>query len=241
MKENTKEDSSLLINSAEIIKYLIIVAGVLIFMNLLVIIRTVFINPLDNSFSVMFFFDMENNLPSYFSTTILLVASFILAIISFLKRKQNDSFQLYWVGLALIFLLLSIDESLSLHNRVENLLDPLKPITAAYPFLLFSWVILGILFVGCFMAFYLRFFLALPKVMKIRFFGSGAIYVLGAIGFEMIGAYFFAKSEFNTRSLTYMLMVTIEESLEIAGVILFIDTLLKYLKLYATKYSISIK
>ncbi len=75
--------------------------------------------------------------------------------------------------------------------------------------------------------------------MKILFFVSGATYVLGAIGFEMIGGSLYINSK--DMSLPYMLVMTVEETLEMSGIILFIFTLLLYLKSYAPKVNLYLK
>jgi hypothetical protein len=81
--------------------------------------------------------------------------------------------------------------------------------------------------------------MALSKTMKILFFVSGATYVLGAIGFEMIGGSMYINSK--DMSLPYMLVMTVEETLEMTGIILFIFTLLLYLKSYAPNITMALK
>ena len=52
------------------------------------------------------------------------------------------------------------------------------------------------------------------------------IYIGGAIGCELIGAYY--AEICGTQNMAYSMIVTVEESLEMAGLILFIWALLKY-------------
>jgi hypothetical protein len=75
--------------------------------------------------------------------------------------------------------------------------------------------------------FYVRFFMDLPAIYRIRFAIAGFLYVGGALGFEMITGRHFAL--YDNENIPYILLVTIEESLEIAGVLVFIWSLLVYL------------
>ncbi|PIQ22106.1 MAG: hypothetical protein COW65_04945, partial [Cytophagales bacterium CG18_big_fil_WC_8_21_14_2_50_42_9] len=69
----------------------------------------------------------------------------------------------------------------------------------------------------------------------------GAIYVLGVIGFEMIGGSIYQGSTgVRDTSLPYMVVMTIEETLEIVGMSLFIYTLLQYIKSYTPEFKLSI-
>jgi len=241
VEQGTKQTLTLTLQPAPFVRYLALTTVLLLVLNVLVILRYTYVTTEDSFFSVMFNFDMENNVSSYFSTSILLVAALLLGVIAALKRKQQDPFALRWALLSGIFLCLSLDESLALHNRVERLLDPLTDFIQSSSFLSFSWVIAGAAFVGFFVLAYWRFFFALAKPMQLRFFLAGGIYVLGAIGFEMLGAHFFVQEAFNGDNIPYMTVMTIEETLEMVGVIVFIDTLLAYLHAYAKHYIIVLR
>jgi len=218
------------------LKYLALAAIALILLNLLVVIsyQLGFTFPARDKF----YFDREDSLPTYYSAILLLTAAFILSLIAVLKKKEKDSFTIHWAVLAIIFLGLSIDEAVSFH---ELLIEPLRQKFELTGYLRFSWVIAGGLFVVVFGIAYLKFFLALPPQMKVLFFVSGAIYVLGVIGFEMIGGSIYQGSTgVRDTSLPYMVVMTIEETLEIVGMSLFIYTLLQYIKSYTPEFKLSI-
>jgi hypothetical protein len=48
--------------------------------------------------------DRENNIPTYFSSAILLLSAFLLGTIAVLKKRQNDLYARHWKTLAVIFL-----------------------------------------------------------------------------------------------------------------------------------------
>jgi len=225
------------VNVSSIITYLVIATIGLVLLNLLVVLSY----QMDFKFPARdkFYFDREDSLPTYFSAILLLISAAVLSFIAVIKRKDKDKFKNHWIGLALIFLALSIDESVSFH---EFLIEPLRAKFELTGFLRFPWVIAGGIFVLIFGISYLRFFLALSNKMKVWFFSSGAIYVLGAIGFEMIGGSIYqGASGVQDTSLPYMIVMTIEETLEMTGICLFIFTLLLYIKTYSSKINLSIQ
>ena len=63
--------------------------------------------------------DNELNFPSYYSTVSLLFCSSLLAVIAFAKRKNNERY-LYWFVPAVIFLFLSMDESIGIHESLKS-------------------------------------------------------------------------------------------------------------------------
>jgi hypothetical protein len=67
-----------------------------------------------------------------------------------------------------------------------------------------------------------------------RIFLSGAIFVTGAIGFEILGSGIderLGETAILT-NLSYQIFMTTEESLEMLGIVMFIHTLLSYLNQY---------
>jgi hypothetical protein len=61
----------------------------------------------------------------------------------------------------------------------------------------------------------------------ILFFVSGSLFVLGAIGFELIGGQH--ADMYGTNNITYEIITTCEELLEMLGIALFIYTLLSFM------------
>ena len=224
------------VNIYAILKFFVITAFILLILNLVVIMSY----KMHFKFPDKFNFDREDSVPTYFSALILLISASILGLIAFLKRKEKDSFAIHWMTMSLIFLGLSIDESVSFH---EILTEPFRSNLQLSGFLRFSWVIPVGIFVIFFCISYLKFFLALPKKMKVMFFVSGAVYVFGALGLEMIGGSIYkgdGSLDVTEQSLTYMLVTTTEETLEMTGILLFIYTLLQYIKAYNPKIKLSV-
>lgn len=85
--------------------------------------------------------DLENNIPSHFSSGLLLLASMLLALIAFFKKKGNDIFARHWAVLSIVFLYLSLDEAASIHELVNRPMRTMYGLGGAF---YFGWVIFAI-------------------------------------------------------------------------------------------------
>lgn len=177
-------------------------------------------------FVALFYVDREQNIPTFFSLLLLLLAFLLLAIITVLNRKQKAHDVLQWAILTFGFLLMAFDEAFEFH---EKLILPVRSLlhSGNLGIFYFAWVIPGILLIITVAIFYLRFLLHLPATTRLFFITAAALYVGGAIGFELIGGRYVELH--GTQNLTYSIIATIEESLEMAGVIVFIWALLAYI------------
>ncbi|MBU0580882.1 MAG: hypothetical protein KKA19_06865, partial [Candidatus Margulisbacteria bacterium] len=182
----------------------------------------------------MFDMDVENNIPSWVSSLSLLLCSTLLFIISVAKRKLNDQFFFNWAFLSFLFILMSTDEMIQLH---EQIISPLRNLFHTGGFFYFAWVIPAVIFGIIFLLMYLKFLFSLDSKTRILFILSGIVYGIGAVGFEMIGGEF--VFEFGNNNLFYSLLTTVEETIELSGIILFVYTLLNYLSTQLSEIRIS--
>lgn len=171
--------------------------------------------------------DSENNFPTFFSVALLLIAT----LLAHLSAKADHSLSIYWMALSLLLLLMAIDESLSLHEEyvgpwTDLLLEHYGMVASGY--LYYAWIIpygLMVMFIG---AFFLRFLWQLPRPVAIRLIISGLIFLTGAIGMEMLAGNEVTQAN-DSNSAYYRVLSTIEETLEMSGVILLCHTLLNNL------------
>ena len=110
---------------------------------------------------------------------------------------------------------MSLDEVAGLHETVNSAID----VTWAVPAGIVS------LLIG---AAYIPFLRHLPGVTARRFVLAGGIYLAGVLGVEIIGNSLVINGFEDT--LRYEGFVVLEEGLEMVGVILFIQGLLRYMK-----------
>ncbi|MFT6390297.1 MAG: hypothetical protein ACJAUP_003699 [Cellvibrionaceae bacterium] len=194
----------------------------LLFANILGIVATYYFD-LVSGLIILFDFNSERNIPTLYSSVALVFSSILLAAIAFESKKLNWPY-ISWLGLSLIFLFLSVDEMASIH---ESLVFPVRKFFGASGFLYYSWVIpYGVVLVFFIIA-YSKFLFQLPKRTMILFLISGSIFVLGAIGFELLGGK--QAHLYGTNNILYSIFYTCEEFLEMFGIAIFIYTLLTYM------------
>ena len=162
----------------------------------------------------------EFNAPAFFSSFILFYSAVLLGKITFLKRR--DRYYYEWAGLSFTFFYLAVDEAFSIHEGMKyaRKILVLDKDNALYND---AWVFIGIAFITVFFLVYLRFLKSLNKRVQSLFLLSAGIYILGALGLEIIGGYW---EFFQGKDFIHAFLASIEELLEMFGIILFINTLL---------------
>lgn len=172
---------------------------------------------------IWFDFDEELNFPSYYSTLSLLFCSSLLAVIAFAKRKICERY-LYWLGLAVIFLFLSMDESIGLHESLKRKVQIALNISESFHS---AWVIPYSIALIIFLLVYVKFVFNLPSMTRILFLIAGSVYISGAVGMELIREFY---SKLYVDNIIFIItIITIEELLEMTGVVIFIYALMTYI------------
>lgn len=172
-------------------------------------------------------FDYEANLPSFYSSTAIIFCAALLWAISLYKRRENAPYRYHWIGLAIIFTFLGIDEAIALHEDIGDIVEEQEWVNAK-GFLFFAWVVpYGILLV-LFAITYLKFVFALPRQTMILFISAGTIFISGAVGIEIFSA---READLNgTDTVTYSTLYTLEELCEMTGIVVFCYALLRYIE-----------
>jgi len=174
--------------------------------------------------------DGEGNIPTWYSASLLLTCSVLLAVIATAHRQHRAGNVVGWLILSLIFGFLSLDETAQLH---ELSIAPLQDVFHATGFLHYTWIVPAGVCVVLFVLGYLKFLMQLPRRTRRLFVLAGAIFVGGAIGVEAISGK--QASLHGEQNSTYNLIITVEELFEMAGVIVFIYALLDYISRQFTK------
>ncbi|HWO41824.1 MAG TPA: hypothetical protein VNO43_08490 [Candidatus Eisenbacteria bacterium] len=190
---------------------------------------TKFLTGHDTVFGLVRLFDMDNesNVPTSFAIALLTISAFLLLLVGVLERQSRAPYSWHWLVLSAVFGYLAIDEATQIHEFMTGCtIDFLgyEPTGIFY----FAWVIPAAVLTGIFALLFLRFFLHLPRRTRFAVGAAAALYVGGALGFDMIGGYYGERHGFD--NLSYKLIANVEETLEIAGLLVFIWTLLAYLE-----------
>ena len=177
--------------------------------------------------------DREANFPTWYSQALLLFSAFLLALIASAVKRMGGRDVLHWRVLAFLFLGFSIDELAGVH---ELLIPALRPWFGGWAVLYHTWVVPGGLFTLVVGLSFLRFLGRLPHQTRTSLVVAGFVYVTGALVMEMVsGAY---RSRYGEAHLTYAMLTTVEEALEMLGVTMFIHALLAYLQGLAVTLSV---
>jgi hypothetical protein len=170
--------------------------------------------------------DGEINVPTWFSSALLLLAGLLLLHIAATTRREQDRWARHWAFLAWIFVLLSADETGGLHGLLSG---PLRGALHLSGALYHAWV----LPVGAAVAFlgvaYLRFLSNLPERSRRLFILSGIVYVVGAIGFELPEGMYRTAVGANV-TVAYGFLTVFEETFEMIGIVVFIYALLDFIE-----------
>ncbi|MDH2328103.1 hypothetical protein QCN27_14625 [Cereibacter sp. SYSU M97828] len=169
-------------------------------------------------------FEEERNLPTLLNFVLLLANMGALAVVAACGFGGRDRWRWHWLALSAGFLLLAYDEAAQVHEGLNKLVGS---VVETGGFLAFAWVIPGAAVVVVLAIAFSRFLLALPRRSTALFVLSAAIYLGGALGVEMIGARLWAAQGWD--NVAYSLLATLEETLEMGGLIVFLHAVLMFL------------
>lgn len=167
----------------------------------------------------------ELTLPAWFSSTLLLGCGVLCGLIYHRFRQTAQASIWQWALVGSLLVLMSIDESISVHETLGEMLSDRVHATGVFRY---AWVLIAlpILVVACVVL--LPWVLGLPRPLPLCLLVAAAVYFGGAVGTEMLGG--LAFDTVGRDSWQYFLTATIEESMEIVGVILAFLALLSYLQ-----------
>jgi hypothetical protein len=163
--------------------------------------------------------DDERTLGNWFSV-ILLAQSSLAATVLYLKTARGGgTYRLHWLGLSILFGMMSIEEVVDFHARISG---PLSDLLNTSGLLTYAWVLPAMVFVGLFCITFARFWWSLPARTRGLMFAAGAAYLGGAIVVEMMEGLFIPDTIENK------LLAWLEEAGEMIGAIVLLYALLTY-------------
>ena len=205
----------------------------------------------------------ERNIPTWFESIQFLLCSMLLVVVTVAKKQRNDRYSLHWGVLSIILLLLSLDEVASIHEAIGQQSERLLHYTTGFTpggAIKFFWVVPGAIFVIIVLLAYLRFLADLPRTTRRLFLFAGALFVLGALGIEMLTAQVVSSSgsianwiesasggmvgrESASAIPTILkgLQTSVEEMFEMLGLTAFVYALLAYISSYVEDISLRVR
>lgn len=229
---------NIIIQPKKILKYLLTLQALLLLMHL----STWYLDRYKiiklKNIVTLFNLNNESNIPTTFTVLLLGFSALLLLIIAIHSKIIKDRFTFQWYLLSLGFLYIAIDEGSIIHELSMKYLSNTFGAGPAGIFT-FSWVLLLVILVPILIVVFFSFLRNLPKASMKRFGLAGIIYILGSVGFEMIGGV--VIHYFKSSSQLFFWAYTIEETLEILGIILFIYALLMHLMENVGEFIISLE
>ncbi len=186
----------------------------------------------NNIFVKIFDLDVEKSLPSLFVLMEWVICLSLLGIITYVKRNQKAPY-LYWFGMVIVFLFLTLDEFMTIH---EILSWSVHRVLNTSGVLYFAWVIPYTFFILILGLIYLRFLVNLPVKFRNMILLAFLTFTSGAIGVELFEGQY--VETYGKDHIYFIGFVTIEEFLEMSGLLIFINALLIYLADILRKVSI---
>ena len=159
--------------------------------------------------------DEEDSFPTWYSASALLLTAGVLWVQTQRVRRLAQPLRWHWLGLALGFLLLSVDEIAGMHESLNSVTE-------------ISWAVPGAVVAAMVGGAYLMFLLQIERRTAIQFVIGGAIFLGGAVGVELYTEPYLHNDQLNT--LAYNLWTAVEEGMEMAGVLIFLSALLRFMK-----------
>ena len=171
----------------------------------------------------LFYFDGEYNVSSWFGSALHLLSALVLFTISIITKGTNQRW--YWSILALIFMLLSIDESVAIHEWF------IPTGRSFIPWLGYAgWLIIALPLLIIIAVPYVFFLAKLPSKTRVLVIFCGLVFIIGAVAFEFLGSQIVQmSSSISIKPWLFRVEITLEESFEMTGLILFLHGTTSYL------------
>ncbi|NNJ27773.1 hypothetical protein [Alienimonas chondri] len=191
------------------------------------IIYQVAADPDDGLATVARRFDLghEPSLPAWYSSLALLACGALAGLIAAVVRRDR----LWWGLLGLLFAALALDEAVMIHEMADGVMhEALDGGGVLY----FTWVVPGLAFTAGVGALFARFLWRLPATTRRRFLLAGGTFVLGAVGMEMVAGAVVDSHPTEAAGIAspaHIAVQTVEETLEMLGVLLFLIAELDFL------------
>jgi len=157
----------------------------------------------------------EANLPTWFSSSLLLACAVAAAAIAHARPPRAG----HWWFISGLAAYISLDEAAELHEHLGGHLD-------TSGLLYFDWVIPAAAIVTGLVLAFLPFVRALHPATRTRLVVAGAIYVGGALVMELPLGWW--TEQYGSDSLGYALIDWVEETLEMIGAVLALSALIAH-------------
>ncbi len=157
----------------------------------------------------------EPSLPNWYSSLALLAVAGMARLLARAEEDAGGRLAKSWTLFSVLFVALALDEAILIHEMANV---PMRALLSTSGALYFAWIIPGAGFALAVALFFRGFLRSLEARTRNLIVASGAIFVSGAIGVEMIEG--IIVPSLGIGSLDYTVAEMAEEGLEMCGVVL---------------------
>lgn len=157
----------------------------------------------------------EPSLPNWYSSLALLAVAGMARLLAIANRNTPSQLARSWSLFSLLFLALAVDEAIQIHEMADT---PMRVLLGTSGIFHFAWIIPGAGFAIAVALYFRGFLFSLEARTRNLIIASGAIFVSGAIGVEMLEG--IIVPTLGIGSLDYTVAEMLEEGLEMCGVVL---------------------
>lgn len=167
----------------------------------------------------------EGNLAAWFSSFLLTCSAGLCLLVAKVRALRELPLAGRWTAMAGLFLLMAVDETSQLHDMATG---PLRHgLGLDFGILYFAWLIPALVVIVAAGFAFAPVFASMSSTVRPRMAMAALVYLCGAVAFEMVGGNTVAEGR---TSLVYLLTMTMEETLEITGGLLFLRALLEQVR-----------
>jgi hypothetical protein len=179
----------------------------------------------------------EGSIPTWYATITLASCAALLGIIALDAARRRKPYPFHWAALGLIFALLSLEEILGIHSEATGRLRELVSITDG-PGYAIALVLIGLVGLAIVALLFGRFYLHLPSRWRTWFTIAAVVYAIGVFASDAVGDYLITAA--GEPTLAYDVVLTVEEALEMTGVLIVIVMLLEYIRTFVGPVSVAV-
>jgi hypothetical protein len=188
------------------------------------------------TFTRFFDADAKVNFPTGDKTTLLMAAALLMLGCWTALRRRGDPAAKGWLLLALVTIFAFVDETTWLHQSLSAVLSDKYHFTGV---LKYAWTVVYVpaaVLVGIILLRHLR---AMGPVVRNRLLPAGAVYVVGAIGFEPVKSLIAGAS--GDGSLPFKMVAAASDSTEMAGLAMMVCAMLHAVRAVAPGFSFALR
>jgi hypothetical protein len=165
--------------------------------------------------------DQKLNFPSTAKLILMLGATLLFACVGLASSIRHARTR--WLGMGVIFGLVTLDEFTYMHQRLS---DVMHDAAGTHGALRFAWVLVYLPLVAILAVVYLPFWRTLPARLRYRLLIAAVLFAGGSGGIELVKGALYDDEHW---SLSFGLIASLSDSLELVGLAILVAILLEHL------------